>query len=448
MLFQVVPRIAEQAGLTLHPTTAGRLGCARQKIGFLRFGERSAPVEIRVSAEVGEQELWLGLATVERLGLPLFCRYELRRAHNELQIGPLIGIAMVKTHETLRTVVGRLTSYVYEYASIGGAVLAFALDGVDPAKRQIRGFWYNPETNAWEEGRAGYPGALFKRVGMPEELRAHLQEALGCRVFNETIFDKWEMHEWLSGIPEAARFLPETRRYRGADDVWPLLDRHGQVFLKPIRGSQGQGVVRLSLGDGAVVAEFAQDGVQQRVEWPEREQAARFLASRIGRGRYVAQQGLELVQRAGQVIDFRLIVVKNRFGRWEQMGAVARTGPAGSIVSNISQGGTAEMAEVTLGSLDGWGREEARRQVEAMTDAAVTAARCLEEAGVHGGNLGVDLALDAAGNVWILEINNLDPNHTILLDAGNRRQFCQVRLENMLYAKKLAGFGEEPKGGV
>ena len=45
-----------------------------------------------------------------------------------------------------------------------------------------------------------------------------------------------------------------------------------------------------------------------------------------------------------------------------------------------------------------------------------------------------------AGHIWIIEVNNKDPNHTILLDAKDRQQLYSIKRANMLYAKRLAGF--------
>jgi len=76
-----------------------------------------------------------------------------------------------------------------------------------------------------------------------------------------------------------------------------------------------------------------------------------------------------------------------------------------------------------------------------MEEIALDVGECLDKSGRFYGNLGVDLALDTDGHIWIIEVNNRNPNHTIAIDAKNRPLFYKARLDSMLYAKFLAGFG-------
>jgi hypothetical protein len=77
-----------------------------------------------------------------------------------------------------------------------------------------------------------------------------------------------------------------------------------------------------------------------------------------------------------------------------------------------------------------------------MSRLAVHASVAREQYGIHCGNLGLDLAIDTRNKLWILEINNQNPDHYIALLAGYENIFLQARLTNMLYCKYLAGFGE------
>jgi hypothetical protein len=67
----------------------------------------------------------------------------------------------------------------------------------------------------------------------------------------------------------------------------------------------------------------------------------------------------------------------------------------------------------------------------------------IEQCGVHCGNLGIDIAVDNQKKMWIIEVNNLNPSPLFALDINDRPLFYQIKLMNMLYAKRLAGFPEE-----
>lgn len=152
------------------------------------------------------------------------------------------------------------------------------------------------------------------------------------------------------------------------------------------------------------------------------------------------QKALELISTDERTIDFRALIVKDQYGVWQDIGIVARHGVKGSITSNVSTGGSAELAQITLKNMLKLSDEEVSKFRKKMSNIAVNAAKALEESGISCGNLGIDIGLDINENIWIIEINNRDPNHTIALDAKDRQMFFRARLLNMLYAKKLAGF--------
>jgi len=164
------------------------------------------------------------------------------------------------------------------------------------------------------------------------------------------------------------------------------------------------------------------------------------LKRNISKSRFIIQKALDLIATDEKTIDFRALIVKDHYGEWRDIGIIARHGVKGSITSNISTGGSAELAQITLKNILKLTDEEVSKFRKRMSTIAINAARGLEESGISCGNLGVDLGVDLNGDVWIVEINNRDPNHTIALDAKDRQMFFKVRLQNMLYAKKLAGF--------
>jgi len=66
----------------------------------------------------------------------------------------------------------------------------------------------------------------------------------------------------------------------------------------------------------------------------------------------------------------------------------------------------------------------------------------LEQTGFRYGNLGFDIAIDTNNHIWIIEINNIYPDHTIALDANDPLLYKTVMTTPLLYAKWLSGFCE------
>jgi len=122
---------------------------------------------------------------------------------------------------------------------------------------------------------------------------------------------------------------------------------------------------------------------------------------------------------------------------------VAKYGQQGSIVTNILAGGTAEIGEITIQKIFGLSDEEVYRFRKEISRIVLKAADRIEECGGHCGNLGIDVAIDTSRNVWIIEMNNLNPSPLFALDINDRQLFYQIKRLNMLYAKRLAGFPED-----
>lgn len=157
----------------------------------------------------------------------------------------------------------------------------------------------------------------------------------------------------------------------------------------------------------------------------------------------ILQQSLDLISYNGKKIDFRIVMVKNQSGNWEDMCMVAKYGQQGSIVTNMFAGGTAEVGEITLKKIFDISEKEVFRFRKEISRTVHEAALCIEKYGVHCGNLGIDIGIDTSRKVWIIEINNLDPTPLFALHINDRQLFYQIKRLNMLYAKNLAGFPEE-----
>jgi hypothetical protein len=119
---------------------------------------------------------------------------------------------------------------------------------------------------------------------------------------------------------------------------------------------------------------------------------------------------------------------------------VSRYGGKQSIVSNISSGGLAEATWTMLLNYYKGDEEKAFRKLNHMKHLGLQTARQLETSGFHYGNLGMDMGMDQDGKLWIIEINNVYPNHTIALDAEDSLMYRTVMSTPLLYAKWLTGF--------
>jgi hypothetical protein len=342
--------------------------------------------------------------------------------------------------ENLDETVQNLKNYLYDYEDIGGMIIAFAEEGIDTVNQLISGYHFNPQKQLWENGQFTYPASIFRRSGVRSTTRNHLHSVIGNNIFNNYVFDKWEMYEWLSQFPKVNQHLPQTLIYEKPADLMWFLHHFGSAYVKPISGSQGMGIMKVSMVDEIVHFTYMKDKIDHKLQFDSEKEAMNFIKSHLTRGRFIIQQSIDVIRKNGAMIDFRVLLVKDYHGSWRDMGMIARYGVKESIVSNISSGGKAVMGEEVLREWFPDSEADVYEFRNQITQLVIEAAESMEKYGIHCGNLGLDLAIDTNKNVWIIEMNNKDPNHTIAIDASNRQLFYQTKKMNMLYAKKLAGF--------
>jgi hypothetical protein len=200
--------------------------------------------------------------------------------------------------------------------------------------------------------------------------------------------------------------LPETLKFTGIPETVEFAKRHRLVYLKPRNGTGGRGIIRIARLQGERY--FIQGRNQNRVILTPQRVTEAQLATRLGTlgltEQYLVQQGINLMLPDGRVHDFRLLIQKNGRGRWEVTGCAGRVGPPRSITSNLHGGGTAMPTEQLLGM-----RFTSKAQIEeirlAMNRLAHHAAEHLEKKFGTLCELGLDLAVDPKGGVWLLEVN-------------------------------------------
>ncbi|HHW48362.1 MAG TPA: hypothetical protein GXX14_07070 [Clostridiaceae bacterium] len=328
--------------LVINPRKAVMLNLEKKKFAILSFGSQKHYVSIKIDNDVPEEHIMLSRRLIEKMHIPDYPIYEIAVDKNEIKIGPFIGLLVAEEGKYLTTsCLNKMLDYVREYSKLHGAVVVFALDKVDTANLQIEGYCFNPNTNNWQRGIFPYPQSIYRTVGLSGKWKNHFLSIIGDKIFNSRYFSKWDLYQWLSKNNEIGHHLPCTSLYRSYQDVLDLVEMYGKIYIKPVYGLQGRGIVQVSKNDDTFVFKYREDGVNHSIELKDLGEAIDFLQKRFYDGRYLIQQALELIEFKGGKIDFRCIMQKNQAGVWVCKAVIGRRGERGSVVSNISSGGTA-----------------------------------------------------------------------------------------------------------
>jgi hypothetical protein len=323
---------------------------------------------------------------------------------------PALGVLLPRGPDLERPFLG-MTAFASKVSELGGLermdVVAFGPDDIaeDGTVLAGRPQWPRP---GWRFEPSPAPTVVWNRTAGALTTRT-LDWLRAGRCINQMGSDKWRTHQFLGRQGGLRGYLPESRLLTRASDITDLLARHATVFLKPIRGSLGRGIIRVrASGADRLVVEFVgeTDPSVRRVDVPL-DTLERWLDLPGVAGQYVAQQGLTLCRYEGRPVDLRILVQKDQDGLWCITGGGARVAGPGRFTTNLHTGGRPVLVETLLQALAPANRlrqEELAHDVNAL---ALEIAEVTEQELGPMGELGLDIGIDHASRVWYIEQNTL-----------------------------------------
>ncbi len=409
----------------------------------LSVGLLESRLKIRIADQSG-YSIQLSPVALNRLHLPSARRYGINVDDHRLSVGPVVGIMHPLSQDMARPFDGQ-THFIKELND-EGARLGELCFGFDPRRinfgtRTVVGCSYYG--GRWHRGIFPIPDVVYPRDGAYSvnklAIRKKLQ-ALGCKFFNPPLIGKWQTYRILSAIDELNKHVPDTSRANSFLQVDTMLRKYGAVYIKPINGSMGRDIIKVSRGQRAGSYQYFYKVKQEpRSGFASNRNVLRQNLGRIMRGHnYIVQQQINLLKINGSISDIRVMVQKDEDGEWSVSGKAFRIGRRGSITSNISGGGSGGKVAAILRRRfpDARTRELILKEIDHL---AVEVAKALEKETGPIGELGIDIGVDVNGRVWLIEAN-LKPARKVFILIGEPSTRRMTIRKPMLYARHLAGF--------
>ncbi len=436
--------MGRQSELIIHPEKAAVIGLESRKFAYISFGNQRHYVKIRLDQEISPENVLVPQNLIYQLLLPDYPLYEICVNLNEILIGPYIGLLMSDADRKLTSSrLNKITVYVKDYPKLHGAIVVFALDKIDTEKRLIEGYCYNPVKKYWQKGIFPYPSSIYRTIGLSAEWKNHFLSVLGDRIFNNRFFNKWEMAQWFADDPDIKPHIPYTVLYHSPDGVLEILERFSKVYIKPVFGLQGRGILRISAENQMFIFKYRENKANRIVTFEDPAKAREFIQKRFRHGKYLVQQAIDLLEYKERIIDFRCVVQKNQSNAWVCHAIIGRAGIKESVVSNISSGGAAFTAENILRKAIPGSEAKIIELTKRIRAFALNVCNKLDKYGINCGTLGLDIGLDLQERLWLIEINNRDPDPGIALDIHDVQLYYTLKTGPLFYAKYLAGFMEK-----
>lgn len=321
--------------------------------------------------------------------------------------------------------------------SLGVRVLVFRPRDVDWRAHRVVGWIWSARGRRWRKIRSPMPDVVYNRVPRRSLEQAGPFQACtrrlvnrGVTLFNPGFFDKRWVYDVLAGDPRSTGHLPPTSRVHSGGDVLWALEQWHSVFVKPVHGTRGRGLLYLHGGPRRVHFHATGTG-RHRTGSMTLRQLMPTLNRLIRRRPYVVQSAVDRARYRQRPFDVRTLVQRGPEGEWLVTGMAGRVAGRGCLATHESQGGFRAPLDPVL-------RETFPSRVECirqgLEETALGAAQALQQASSSLlGEMSIDLTLDREGHVWILECNSKPMRFD---ERGIRHRHHLYLLH---YARHLAG---------
>ncbi|TXK72246.1 YheC/YheD family protein [Paenibacillus sp. N3.4] len=417
----------------------------------LRFGSAKQDVKV-VSASISNS-LRLNSALASKIGLhngaQLCLHY--RQHTSTLSIGPLIGVMISRVYEnSADRPFGAITAFCREMAEacnmFGALVCFFPPEEMRASASSVSAYSFS--NGSWSKKTFPIPNVIYNRLTSRkyenltnvQHFMKDVKSRFGTDIFNEKYLNKTEVFEALHKDSNLHGYLPESYLFKNYQMLKSMASRHQVLFLKPITGSLGKGIIRIRKESGeAYTCHFTNLSGARKQSFSSLTGVFQALAGKLKTQRYQLQQGLDLITSDSRPVDFRSLVQKGAQGQWSITSIVGRIAGTQHFVSNLARGGSLTTAGGALAksSLAASTRVSVLGR---LRKASLDIARGIEaQIPNHFGELGIDLAVDNSGKVWLLEVNS-KPSKDDNTPLHHERKIRPSVKQIVQYARYLAKF--------
>lgn len=330
---------------------------------------------------------------------------------------------------------------IEEGRKLGLDVFVFTPADVNSSRGLINALHFNPDTGRWSRSWRHFPYMIYDRCRIQKSQRFDQLIRFRSRYrhllfLNRPLRNKWTVHQTLFRVKRFRPHLPDTLLVNHIGDVNKMMNKHQAVYLKPINGTGGRGILQISKSTNSPgFYEVRGRNTNRKIITPKRISSAMlgpFLSNWDIKGRYLVQEGIPLELPNGRVHDYRMLVQKNGFGEWELTGCVGRIGAPHSVTSNLHGGGRAAgMNEL----LEEWIPDSQSRDqiIDNAGKLGVDIASFLEDQYGALCELALDLAIDKSGRVLLLEVNP-KPAREVFSQIGDKEAYRTSLTRPLEYA--------------
>ena len=325
-------------------------------------------------------------------------KYAFTLREKDKKIGPLIGILTGKNKAGLLSGNGPLFKDIQcELQKHGGFSFIFTLDDVKTSI--LHGYFYHPDTNRWLEADFPFPEVVYNRLpfrkkeeGADYHSFVELLRTYHIPYFNPCFIDKLTMHKVLNRFPSLANHLPETISLADKKSLYEMAAQHGTVYLKPVKQSQGKGIMLLIMdpsGKCRIIRE------KQTLSYPSFEEMWDVEGYRWTEHPYLIQEKIKTAMLNDRKYDLRGHAHYRKKTGYRLTGIGVRLANDQQLTTHVKRGGALHPYEsIQDASLE-----------KKIGDLIKDCGTALSDHYGFFGEFSFDIGIDEKREIWIFEVN-------------------------------------------
>ncbi|MBO9128749.1 YheC/YheD family protein [Bacillus sp. 165] len=301
-------------------------------------------------------------------------------------------------------------------------IVRFTPASIDPVTEIVHGLRFQPTIQQWTQESFPIPPYIYDRCFYSANSSSQkarpivewLKNRPSTTFLGYGLPSKLQTYAVLSKNRVAASYLPQTEEAESAATIYNVLMKERYLLLKPANGSQGNGIVRLTLERGRLEVSVQKQHEVTTKPFYKKEELETYLQALLADQAYMMQPLLSAQDVQGRPFDIRILLQKDKTGLWKEAGRGVRLGAPNHLISNLSIGSSVVPYEE-------WKISLRNRDIVLFEDDINTIIQnvplALEEELPPLFEIGLDIAIDRKRAVWLLDVNS-KPGRKVIMEAN------------------------------
>jgi hypothetical protein len=233
---------------------------------------------------------------------------------------------------------------------------------------------------------------------------------------------KWNLHRFYSGNPQIARYLPPTA-ILAPGTLSSFLDKHGTVYIKANRQHTGKGIMK------AWKTPFGYKFVKVRgkaIFAPSKKELFNKVRNTSPHQTFLIQKAINLAEVNHRPYDIRVMMMRDGKRIWHYAGMAVKVAGRGSVICNVLRGGGYVTSIENALTQSKFNSAQIKRIKKELIDLSYRIIHYSEKFPFFSFQSGIDLAVDKAGRVWIIEVNLHNPSHGLFKKLENKTFYRRI----------------------